>query len=47
MFKDGENIEYYPNGQIRYKGNYKNGKREGEYIVYYSNSQLGYKEFYI
>ena len=30
-------ISYYSNGQERYKGAYKEGKRHGEWIYYYEN----------
>ena len=47
MIKDGENIIYYSNGQISYKSNFKNGKREGEFIAYHENGQISYKTFFI
>ena len=42
--KDGilerEWVNYFGNGQLRYKGSYKNGLREGEWIFYHDNGQL-------
>ena len=32
--KVGKWIGYYENGKLKYKSNYKNGKREGEYLIY-------------
>ena len=32
--KVGKWIGYYENGQLKYKSNYKDGKREGEYLTY-------------
>jgi antitoxin component YwqK of YwqJK toxin-antitoxin module len=40
-------IEYWENGQIRYKHNYNNGKYHGIQIKYYSNGQIRYKKNYI
>tara|TARA_B110000259_G_scaffold12566_1_gene13387 strand:+ start:153 stop:464 length:312 start_codon:yes stop_codon:yes gene_type:complete len=34
---------YWDNGQLNYKGNYNNGKREGSYELYYRNGQLNKK----
>ena len=41
--QNGEWIEYWENGQLEGKRNYKNGKVEGEYLKYYENGQLKYK----
>jgi antitoxin component YwqK of YwqJK toxin-antitoxin module len=30
----GKWVHYFENGQLRYKGSYKNGKKEGEWIDY-------------
>jgi antitoxin component YwqK of YwqJK toxin-antitoxin module len=38
---------YWSNGQLRYKGNYINGKEDGYWEVYHSNGQLRYKGNYI
>jgi antitoxin component YwqK of YwqJK toxin-antitoxin module len=31
---EGERVNYFENGQLRYKGSYKNGLREGEWVDY-------------
>ena len=43
---EGEQIEYYDNGNIYCKNNYKNGKREGERIEYYNNGNIYCKNNY-
>jgi len=45
--KYGEHIEYYDTGEILYKINYLDGKRDGEYIGYYSSGEISYKMNYI
>ena len=44
----GKWLAFYPNGQLRYKHNYKDGKYDGERVEYYENGQLkdkiNYKE---
>ena len=35
--------EYFESGQIKYKGEYKNGKRNGNGIEYKSNGSLSYE----
>ncbi len=40
---DGSYIEYYDNGKIWYKCNYKNNKLEGAYTIYYENSYIMFK----
>lgn len=42
----GKVIDYYENGQIQSKENYKDGKLNGERITYYENGQIEYKENY-
>ena len=37
---------YYPNGQLAYKGNHKNGKRGGYWESYWDNGKLCYKGYY-
>ena len=37
---------YYDNGQLFYKGDYKNGKKDGPWVIYWSNGQLHYKGDY-
>ncbi len=38
---------YYPNGQLRYKGNFVNGKQHGYWEWYNYNGQLKEKTYYI
>jgi len=38
--KEGAWVEYFENGQLRFKQNYKNGMLEGAFISYYKNGQL-------
>jgi len=45
--KDGEHIEYYESGEIRYKYNYLGGKLNGENIYYYESGKIYSKCFYI
>jgi antitoxin component YwqK of YwqJK toxin-antitoxin module len=44
--KQGIWEEYYDNGQLAYKGSYKNGKEEGIWKWYHNNGQLDYKGSY-
>ena len=44
--KDGEEILYYPSGELLAKGNYVNGKEEGEWISYFENGEIFTKGFY-
>ena len=37
---------YYPNGQLRYKGNYQNGKLYGLCEIYYDNGKLWSKGYF-
>ena len=51
IYKDGKLegtviSKYYKNGQLRFKGNTKDGKKEGEHLTYYENGQLRYKSTY-
>jgi antitoxin component YwqK of YwqJK toxin-antitoxin module len=39
--------QYYPNGNLWYKGNYVNGERDGYRVYYYTNGDLCYKKFYL
>ena len=43
-FSDGEHLYYHENGQLKEKGNYKDGKKEGEWLSYHENGQLFTKE---
>ena len=38
--RNGEWLEYYVNGSLEYKSNYKDGKEEGEVFWYYQNGKL-------
>ena len=38
---------YYENGQLRERGNYKDGEGEGEWIVYDENGQIADISIYI
>jgi antitoxin component YwqK of YwqJK toxin-antitoxin module len=35
-----EEKEFYPNQQLKYKGNFKDGKRDGEWIYYYDDGKV-------
>ena len=37
---NGQVEEYYPNDQLRFKGNYENGKRDGIFTWYYPDGSL-------
>jgi hypothetical protein len=41
--RQGKWLEYYENGQLKLKSNYKNGEYEGEQLGYYKNGQLWVK----
>lgn len=41
-----ERIEYYPDGQIKARGNFKEGKKHGGFIFYYENSNLKERSVY-
>ena len=43
---DGEFLSYYENGEIKEKGDYKNGKKNGESKKYYESGQLKEKISY-
>ena len=38
--KNGLFEEYYKNGQLKIKGDYKNGIKDGYFEFYYENGQL-------
>ena len=40
-------IGYWDNGQLKYKYQYLNEKRNGEQLIYYSNGKLHYKYQYL
>ena len=39
-------VDYYDNGQLFIKSNYKNGMREGAWVGHYKNGQLLYRGGY-
>jgi antitoxin component YwqK of YwqJK toxin-antitoxin module len=36
-------VGYHDNGQLFYKGDFKNGEKEGSWVTYHKNGQLYYK----
>lgn len=38
--KNGQSVIFYPNGQIRYTGNYVNNKKQGPWMSFYPNGYL-------
>src|SRR5688572_24476744 len=40
VIKNGEYKDHYPNGVIKAKGFYMNGKRNGEWFSYYENGKV-------
>ena len=40
---DGSYEDYWDNGQLLYKGTYKNGKQHGPWVTYHKNGQLAGK----
>lgn len=44
--QQGPWVEYHPNGQVKSKGEYLNGKRIGDWVFYYSNGKLEQKGKY-
>jgi uncharacterized protein len=44
--EQGPWVEYHPNGQIKSKGEYLNGKRVGEWVFYYANGKIEQKGKY-
>lgn len=43
---DGDWRDYYPNGQLKWKGNYINGKLQGDVEAYHTNGKLQYQGQY-
>ena len=43
---DGAVLNIFPNGQLDYKGSFKNGKKEGIWVGYYLAGQLRFKGRY-
>ena len=44
--EEGHWERYWSNGQLRYKGNLKNGKRVGNWVSYWDDGKLRYKGDY-
>ena len=42
----GSVIDFFSNGQLDYKGSFKNGKKEGIWVGYYLDGQLRFKGRY-
>ncbi len=38
--REGTWVSYWDNGQLDYRGNYKNDKKEGTWVSYWDNGQL-------
>ena len=43
---DGSVINFFSNGQLDYKGTFKNGRKEGIWVGYYLDGQLRFKGRY-
>jgi antitoxin component YwqK of YwqJK toxin-antitoxin module len=43
---DGDVLNFHSNGQLNYKGGYKNGLKEGIWVGYYYDGQLKYRGRY-
>ena len=43
---DGSVINFFSNGQLDYKGSFKNGRKEGIWVGYYLDGQLRFKGRY-
>ena len=43
---DGSVINFFSNGQLDYKGSFKDGKKEGIWVGYYLDGQLRFKGRY-
>lgn len=46
QIQHGEAIIWHPNGKVRARENYANGKRHGELLVYYPSGRLKRRDFY-
>jgi len=44
--RDGEWKSYYPNGKIRFRGDYKQGNPEGHHLLYYDNGRPKEDRYY-
>lgn len=45
--QDGLWIEFYKKGQVKIKGNYKEGRKEGPWVEYHSNGELKVRGNYL
>ena len=43
---DGDVLNFHSNGQLNFKGGYKNGRKEGIWVGYYFDGQLKYRGRY-
>ena len=43
---DGDVLNFHSNGQLDFKGGYKNGRKEGIWVGYYFDGQLKYRGRY-
>ncbi|MFA5573866.1 MAG: hypothetical protein WC994_02300 [Brumimicrobium sp.] len=43
---DGESVEYYPDGKVKYKVTYKNNKKVGKAFLYHPNGQVEVEEYW-
>ena len=43
---DGAVLNFFPSGQLDYKGSFKNGRKEGIWVGYYLDGQLRFKGRY-
>ena len=41
--KEGKGSQYYANGELRYKGDWRNDKKEGKGWEFYENGDLKYE----
>ena len=46
MEKNGIHTEYYENGEKKFEGTFKNGKKEGLFTWWYENGQKEYEGLY-
>ena len=46
MKKNGIHTEYYENGEKKFEGSFKNGKRDGLFTWWYENGQKEYEGLY-
>jgi antitoxin component YwqK of YwqJK toxin-antitoxin module len=44
--RDGEWKAVYPNGKLRFKGEYRQGNPEGRHVIYYENGRIKEERYY-